>query len=103
MTDPCANKEMAELTIDDIDRIEAYRRANRITSLQQFCSFVARDSRELNAIKSAIQRATLYDSTRVHAELKERIETQLRRHICTATEKGERDEKRQRSRSRRKK
>ena len=59
MSDPCASKDMAALTIEDADRIELYRRENRILSLRQFAIFIARAEKEVITIKSAIQRAVV--------------------------------------------
>lgn len=81
MSDPCQNKDMAALTIEDADRIELYRRENRITSLRQFAIFIARSEKEVTVIKSAIQRAIAYGETRIAADLKRRIERQLRQRV----------------------
>lgn len=81
MSDPCKNKDMAALTIEDADRIELYRRENRITSLRQFAIFIARSEKEVMVIKSAIQRAIAYGETRIAADLKRRIERQLRQRV----------------------
>jgi hypothetical protein len=97
MSDPCANKDMAELDLKDVDRIEAYRRRNRILSIRQFAALIATSPQEVTAIRSAIQRANSFESTRISAELKRRIEAQLQ-HEAAATAKGERDEKASRSR-----